>query len=197
VTLTTKIKMCGRLGACDGIVLVEREDQLSLGCHRFAIQGRGLKTPSLDGLQDNLVQPGSHPFDEILADHLPECVDADINDDFLFGGREESAVRDGGVGGEDGERGVDVLGVATIAVDGGGGAVAVVRCTRGAAARLLEGGDLHGNVGLFGGRSVLSGLAGVSCELVDGQLNPNGVGTAGEGELRDRLGLDGGDDPNE
>lgn len=98
MTLTTKIKMCGRLGACDGIVLVEREDQLGLGCHRFAIQGRGLKTPGLDGLQDNLVQPGSHPFDEILADNLPECVDADIDYDFLFGGGEEGAVRDGGVG---------------------------------------------------------------------------------------------------
>jgi len=73
----------------------------------------------------------------------------------------------------------------------------VVRRARGSAAGLLEGRDLHGNVCSLGGWSFWSGLSGVSGELVDGQLDQDGVGTAGEVELRNGLGLDGRDQPND
>jgi len=108
-----------KLRVCNGIVLVEWEDQLCFGGHRFSVYGCGLKAPGLDRLKDNLVQHRSHAFDEIFTDDLAEGVDADIDDNFLFGGGEESAVGDGRVRRKDGERGVDVLGVAAVAGESG------------------------------------------------------------------------------
>src|SRR5579859_8008622 len=72
-----------------------------------------------------------------------------------------------------------------------------MRRARGAAAGLLEGGDLHGDVGSFGGRCLWCGFAGVRGELIDRQLDANGVRTAGERKLRNGLGLNRRDHSNE